>query len=173
MKAYAEGTPIPVERTRAELKKLLMQAGAARRSFESDDEHGVCRVVFRLGGFIVRLMVPMPKLDDFAEKRRRGRYGVVTSRATPEEQRRAHEQACRERWRSLLLLVRAKLEAIRLGISSVEREFLPDLLLHTGHTVEERINAAGQIFGLGLPLRPGMVTSNHQLPPVVTVEDDA
>ena len=35
-----------------------------------------------------------------------------------------HDQACRQRWRALLLVIKAKLEAVTAGISTVETEFL-------------------------------------------------
>jgi hypothetical protein len=50
---------------------------------------------------------------------------------------KVYEQACRQRWRALLLIVKAKLEAVTAGISTVEREFLPDVVLPNGATVGE------------------------------------
>jgi hypothetical protein len=49
--------------------------------------------------------------------------------------RRAREQACRTRWRSMLLLLKAKFEAIAMKVSDVEREFMADLVLPNGETV--------------------------------------
>jgi hypothetical protein len=39
------------------------------------------------------------------------------------------DQAYRERWRWLVLLTKAKLEIVRVGVSTCEREFFADLLL--------------------------------------------
>lgn len=49
----------------------------------------------------------------------------------------AYEQAVRQRWRALALVVKAKLEAVEAGISTVEREFLADITLPGGTTVGE------------------------------------
>lgn len=63
-----------------------------------------------------RLEVPLPKPKEYA---------------TPAK----WEQSCRERWRAVVLLVKAKLELARLGVSTVEREFLADLVLPDGQTL--------------------------------------
>ena len=52
---------------------------------------------------------------------------------------RAYEQAVRSRWRSLLLAIKAKLEAVECGISTVEIEFMPFIVLHDGSTVHQRL----------------------------------
>lgn len=53
------------------------------------------------------------------------------------ERRREWEQACRAKWRALLLIVKAKLEAVAQGISTVEREFLADVVTINGQTVQQ------------------------------------
>ena len=49
----------------------------------------------------------------------------------------AWEQACRSKWRSLYLVIKAKLEAVDSGISTIEREFFYDIVLPNGKTVGE------------------------------------
>jgi hypothetical protein len=49
----------------------------------------------------------------------------------------AYEQAIRQRFRALALLVKAKLEAIDAGIATFESELLNKTLLPNGMTVEE------------------------------------
>ncbi|MFI4881401.1 MAG: hypothetical protein ACIAQU_02325 [Phycisphaerales bacterium JB064] len=68
---------------------------------------------------------------------------------TPEQARTAWEQACRSKWRALYLVMKAKLVAVDEGISTIEREFLPDVVTEDGTTVERRI-AGGQPLGLAL-----------------------
>jgi hypothetical protein len=51
----------------------------------------------------------------------------------------AWEQGCRSLWRDLKLIIKAKLEAITVGISTVDREFMPDVMLPDGKTVGEHI----------------------------------
>lgn len=45
------------------------------------------------------------------------------------------EQACRQKWRALALVVKAKLEAVESGISEFEEEFLAHIVLPDGQTV--------------------------------------
>ena len=53
---------------------------------------------------------------------------------TAADQQSAWEQACRQRWRALLLIIRAKLEAAEAGISTLETEFLANIVLPDGRT---------------------------------------
>jgi hypothetical protein len=52
------------------------------------------------------------------------------------EQRAQFERSA---WRRLLLVVKAKLELVRDADSSIEREFLADILLPNGSTVHEEL----------------------------------
>lgn len=131
---YAENTSVSVEKSRIELDRMLAGAGATSRGVGSDDAAGVAWVVFRLSDRHVKLSLPLPKLEQF-------KRAPIRSRVTwtSERQREAWEQACRSSWRALVLLVKAKLEAIHRGISTVEREFLADVYLSDGRTVHEAL----------------------------------
>ena len=110
---FAEETQVPVARSREELESVLKKHGASQRLTYQDDEAGRAVVQFRIGERMVKL-----------EMRR-------------EETNRNAEQVDREAWRRLLLVVRAKLEIVASGMSTLEREFLPDILLPNGQRVEE------------------------------------
>lgn len=129
MRAYAKGTDVPVERSKAELDALLSKHGAAQRGIGCDDNLGLAIVNFRLFQRSIRIELPLPRLDEFKSVRR------STGRTFAETQHRAWEQACRERWRLLVLTVRAKLELVAIGGSTHEREFLADIYLPDGRTV--------------------------------------
>jgi hypothetical protein len=49
------------------------------------------------------------------------------------------EQAKRQKWRALLLLVKAKLEAVDAKIVTFEEAFLSDIVMSDGKTVWERV----------------------------------
>ena len=49
----------------------------------------------------------------------------------------AWEQACRQRWLSLALVIKAKLEAVVTGITVFEDEFMAHIVLPDGQTVDE------------------------------------
>ena len=51
----------------------------------------------------------------------------------------AWEQACRQRWRALVLMVKGKLEGIECGIATIENEFLAYACLPNGQTVGQWI----------------------------------
>ena len=52
------------------------------------------------------------------------------------------EEACRQRCRALLLIIRAKLEAVESGITTLEIEFLANILLPDGGTVGQWLSPA-------------------------------
>jgi hypothetical protein len=131
-RAYAEGTTVPVEKTRIEIERLLTKHGAAQHGIVSNVECGIAMVLFTMAGRQVRMRVPLPRLEEA-----RSRRGA----STRERQIRLWEQASRERWRAVLLLVRAKLELIELGLSTIEREFLADIALPNGQTVGDLLHA--------------------------------
>jgi hypothetical protein len=135
MSYFAENTSVPVDRSKAELDRLLAKHGATQQGTMSDNEKGLAYVVFRMAGRNIRLNIHLPKVGDFA-KNPNPRSLKPRSQ---EQQHRAWEQACRERWRSIVLLVKAKLEAIRIGHTTVEREFLSDILLANSCSVYEQI----------------------------------
>jgi len=133
---YAKGTSVPVERSKAELDRLLSRAGATQRLIGSDDEHGVAFAAFSLTGRQVRLRVPLPRRG---EPRFVNRPGSSWRQRPKADAERAWDQAVRERWRGLVLLVKAKLEAIGLGVSTPEREFMADIALPDGRTVHQAL----------------------------------
>jgi hypothetical protein len=49
----------------------------------------------------------------------------------------AFDQAVRQRWRALALVIKAKLEAVAAGITTIEDEFLAHIMLPDGSTVGE------------------------------------
>jgi hypothetical protein len=133
---YAVNTSVPVERTKAELGRLLTKHGATAHAVGEDHEALLAYVLFGMGGRRVKLSVPLPRLADFQKAPKP--YAMRPSNAQAQKR---HEQACRARWRAVLLLTKAKLEAIELGLSTVEREFLADVLLPSGRTIYEQIQS--------------------------------
>ena len=59
------------------------------------------------------------------------------TKRTEQQAYTAWEQACRSRWRALYLIIKAKLEAVESGISTIEREFFYDVVLPDGRTIGE------------------------------------
>jgi hypothetical protein len=128
---FASETSVPVERSRAELEKLLRRYEADQ--FVSGWEEGRAMVGFRIAGRTVRLEVPMPTLRD-VQKTPSGRQ-----RRAPSSQTAVLAQMERQRWRALLLLTKAKLEACALGLETFEQAFLAGIVTPNGQTIGQRL----------------------------------
>jgi hypothetical protein len=131
--AYAEQTSVPVSRTRAEIEELLMRKGASQFAYMMDGTKAA--IGFAVQSRRVRFVVPLPDRADkkffFTPARR--------NRRTDEEAFREWEQACRSRWRALFLAIKAKLEAVEIGITTFEEEFLAHFVCDDGQTIGEKI----------------------------------
>lgn len=79
------------------------------------------------------LPLPDPKERRFTHTEARG------APRTAEAAREAWEQACRQSWRALALVIKAKLEAVAAGIVSFESEFLANIVMPDGQTVAEHV----------------------------------
>lgn len=112
-RVYASGTSVPAERSRGEVERLLRRYGADQ--FASGWADGQAVIAFRLQGLHIKLIIPMPKPDRNLSERQL-------------------EQKIRERWRAIVLIVKAKLEAVQAGIRTIEQEFLEDLVIPGGAT---------------------------------------
>lgn len=129
--AYAEKTTVSVARTKADIEELVQTHGADQ--FVSGYKDSLAVIGFSMAGRQIRFLLPLP--DKAARE-----YWYTPGRGqrrTDEAAHMAWEQACRARWRALYLIVKAKLEAVDAGISTVEREFLYDIVLPDGRTAGE------------------------------------
>jgi hypothetical protein len=131
MARYAEGTSVSEERSRAELERTLKRFGADQFGFAWDQAGGQM-IAFRMAGRSIRMDLPMPDPDDPTFTRTPTGQPRSTSAA-----QEAYAKEVRRRWRSLNLVVKAKLTAVADGISTLEREFLADMLTQDGRTVEQ------------------------------------
>lgn len=127
---YAAGTEVAATRSRAEIEHVLEKAGATGFSYAWMAERSIARVEFLLGERQMRFTIPLP---DRSESRftHDGRH-----RRRPEAgMRAAYDGEIRRLWRSVLLMIKAKLEAVNSGITSIEEEFLAHIVLPDGSTV--------------------------------------
>lgn len=129
MSRYAEDTTVSTEKSRAEIEATLTRYGADQFMYGWDQEQAV--VQFRMAGRHVRFLLPLPdKNDDEFRMTPAKKY-----ERSPTDQLKAWEQACRQRWRALALVVKAKLEAVETGITTFDDEFMAHLVLPDGSTV--------------------------------------
>lgn len=134
MSKYAIGTTVSEDRSRVELERVLLKYGCNKLGVMTDLDNDVSVVMFEYNGWPVKMVVPMPSRDDkeFIETETgRERSESVASKAW--------EQARRQRWRVIVLMVKAKFEAILAGSASFEREFMSYFVLPGGRDVGDEI----------------------------------
>lgn len=149
--AYAKGTEVAVEKTVAEIRSVIQRYGAT--AFGNFEGAGMAMVVFEMKDRRVSFKLPLPRMDE----ERFDKDGRGTTR-TPEKRYLAWEQVCRERWRALLLCIKAKLESVEAGIESFEDAFLAHIQMPDGMTVAEHVRpriAAAYETQTMQPLLPG------------------
>lgn len=113
---FAEGTSVDVSKSRMEVEQLLAKHGASQVLIGSDSVARTGFVGFTLQGRQYRMLVP-------ARDARKGQ----------------EQQVDRERWRALVLILKAKLEVIASKMVTVEEEFLAYMVLPNGKTVGAEI----------------------------------
>lgn len=140
---YAEGTQVSVEKSKMELDTLLGKHGATQRMIGVDEDQGRAIVLFTLDGRQVRFEMRLPSLARYLipDSPPRG-WDSWTEERQYQWARKQHEQAQRQKWRAILLVTKAKLELVADGMSTVEREFLSDIVLPDGRRVEQLLAPA-------------------------------
>lgn len=130
VRRYAEGTKVTVDSSRGEITGILAKHGVKKMGWMSD---GVSdQLVFEIDGQSFRFTIEEPTIA-WAKQAYPNAYDF-----------HAKVQAeWRRRWRANVLLLKAKLEFIESGDSTLTRELLPYLVTKNGETMEELINAGG------------------------------
>ena len=121
--SYAEKTKVPIFRSQAELRRTLEKYGATAFAFAESKEKAM--IQFEMAGKRIKFLLPLPIKHVTKNKK-----GYVMSEKDV-------EQASRSKWRSLTLAIKAKLECVDAGITTLEQEFMAHILLPNGNTVGE------------------------------------
>lgn len=153
MARYAEGTTVPVERSRAEIEALVARYGARKFASGFDEDARLAVVQFELNDrrVLFRLHLPDPTSRAFTHDGR-GRQ------RTAAQQENAYQAECRRLWRSLVLVLKAKLEAVESGVEAFEEAFLAQLVIP---------GAGGRTYGdFALP-QIAHVYATGDLPPML------
>jgi hypothetical protein len=132
---YASGTSVGVNQTIHDIERVLERYGAEGFGFAKAAYR--VQVEFMAQNRRVRITTDMPEgtEDEFlyTETRRVKR--------SKESIQKLVEQARKERWRAILLVLKAKLEAVESGISTFDEEFYAHIVLPSGQTVYEETHA--------------------------------
>jgi hypothetical protein len=144
--AYAENTSVPVEKSRAEIEKLLARHKCQKFLAGVDHEQHVAMVQFQAHNRIIKFELQLPNPADPKFKKIKNSYLQRSAAGVA----KAVEQEERTRWRALLLVIKAKLEAVESGIATFEDEFLAHVLLPNQQTVGEYVGPmVAQIYETG------------------------
>lgn len=148
MPKYAADTSVSSELSRLEIEKTVIRYGAT--DFAYAMAGGRAMVAFVMGGLQIRFTLSLPDRNarQFTHTESRG------AARTPENAQKEWEQACRQRWRALLLVIKAKLEAVECGISCIEDEFMAHIVLPGGATCGDFMRPQiERAYELGAPPR--------------------
>jgi hypothetical protein len=114
---YAKDTHVPVSQSRSEIERLLARAKARQFATGVDYDKRIARVTFGLHDRLVRFTIALPDPG----RLRGDRY----------------EKAERQRWRALLLVLKAKLESVENAIETFEEAFLANIVMPNDQTMAE------------------------------------
>jgi hypothetical protein len=135
--AYAERTKVGVDQTRLEIERTLKRYGADRFAYFSELDRAI--IVFEAQARRIRFDLPLPQ-----------------GKAERDDKLR------RQKWRALLLCIKAKLESVESKIETFEEAFLAHVVMPDGRTVAEhtqpriaQVYEGGEVHAL-LPGPKGM-----------------
>ncbi len=114
---FARDTRVPVQQSQIEIQRLLDKAKAKQYGTGVDYDKQQARVQFRLHDRVIRFTVALPD----SVKLRGDRYA----------------RAERQRWRALLLVIKAKLESVESQIETFEEAFLANIVMPNDQTVSD------------------------------------
>lgn len=132
---YAEGTSVPVSKTRVELDNLLRAHGADNVGMAVGADYAT--LMFTMADRTVSFRLNMPiGVERSITHTEQGRERKAPARHA------ALDAEHRRLWRALLLTVKSKLEAAESGIETFESAFLAQIVLPGGSTVIENVAPA-------------------------------
>jgi hypothetical protein len=118
---YAAQTKVPVERTKADIEKLVKKYGA--KGFQSGWHGNQAHLSFLAQERHIRMTVVVPE----------------------------SAQLARQKWRALLLVIKARLESVDAKIATFEQAFASDIVMPSGKTVWEEIREPIKLAYEGKP----------------------
>lgn len=132
MGMYAKDTTVSVDRSKAEIERLVVKYGA--EGYSTAWSKNKARVEFIIGGRHIRMDIALPSPDD-----KRFQLTETGRSRSSEAAFKDWERECRAVWRRLKLIIHAKLEAVECGDSTYDREFMADIMLPDGRTAGQHV----------------------------------
>lgn len=115
---FAAKTSVNPQKTRQEIETVLARYGASAFMYATEGENAL--IQFKLNNWLIRYQFTIPSQEKFRSQAQ-------------------YEQAVRQKWRALLLIVKAKLEWTSSGITTIEREFLDNIVCEDGQTIGNKL----------------------------------
>lgn len=138
--AYAQDTSVPAERSKAEIERTLVKYEATQFVTGWDEKESKAFVQFQKENRRIRIMLDVPTVEEYKVHKRRYAGGPEREYERTDVQAKTEQvKEMRRRWRALLLVIKAKLEAVETGIATFEEEFLPYVVTASGRTIGELI----------------------------------
>jgi len=132
MSRYAKNTKVESRKSVEDIEKELSRFGATGFMYARKENRAA--IAFEYDKRSIRMNLPLPGKDEYQFK-----YTLTGQETVPNIQTKKWKQAIKQKWRALLLLVKAKLVGVEDGISTFETEFLPYLVTENGKTIAEEI----------------------------------
>lgn len=163
MTQYAKETTVSKEASLMEIQRTLGRYKATAFMYGYGDQGAM--VAFEMCGRRIRFVLRLPSLEDDCFKYQKPRSSLHKHgpRRTAEAQEKHWEQACKQRWRALSLVIKAKLEAVESGITEFEDEFMAHIVLPDNSTVGEHVKrsiAVAYETGVMAPMLPMLEGGN-------------
>jgi hypothetical protein len=145
---YASQTSVSVEKSKMEIEQIVRRYGAT--GFASGWQGTRASLQFVIANRHVRFVMELPDANDKKFMWTESRHQLRSK----ESALAAWEQSCRQKWRALALLVKAKLEAVDAKIATIEEAFFADIVMSDGRTVYERTREAVALeYQTGQPIK--------------------
>jgi hypothetical protein len=122
VRRYAENTTVSVDKSRGDISGILAAHGVERMAWGTGPEGDTLQ--FELDGHQFRFAIPKPTPDSM-----RADYGHEYAYPHNIDWRAKADQEWRRRWRAYVMLTKMKMEFVESGDSTLEREFMPYLLV--------------------------------------------
>ena len=127
---YAKDTRVSPEKSMAEIRSLLKKHGATHTGILENEQ--TAGVEFIMHDIRIRFVVTLPQRSEFNTNITGARMGKSLGD-------QAHAKAIRQRWRALLLVIKAKLEIVELDIETFEQTFMSHIVIANDRTIGEMI----------------------------------
>lgn len=126
MAKFAERTTVSSDQSQAEIKALVRKKGATSFGTVEDKDRAI--VAFEMNGRRIRFYLPLPHTST--------------------------DQQIRQKWRALLLAIKAKLESVDSGIETFDEAFLAHVVLPDGSIFSQYAEEAFARIADGRPMPP-------------------